>query len=1339
MEEKINIEEEEKDNSNNEDNEDNNFETDLLKYNFDYSSKFKTCNISEIQSKKFLLNLFLMSSKINIFDKIIGLNKLYDIYRDEKNFEMLYNITYKLINYLKQQRIPTQYINMSSLFSYDFLNDLENYYYAFKSLNDIKKLTMKENIDNYLYNELKDFVILKIKTYKSIFQNILNEERIRILSEIINKILNENKDKEKNNEIKDNNNNKNEKAISKENKIINNKENKNIDISIRESMIEANHKENNMEKNNENLIEQNEKKIAINNETEIDKMKININKIENDIDIEKDFLISFDNIKEINIKEQKNSFLYVINKRWLENARIFLDNYIFAKESNLLKEFFNESFEPEYAIQAFLMDEKIKSIPKSRMFFPFPGPINNFALTAFKDKWIDPINIEENDLIQKDLVNGKDYILVNYKEWIILQNAFSFTNILITKKDDNDMLKLGVIIFNQRFKKYKNSGINLFKKKIIQISKNAKIYDFIGKILRSVDYEIENIKQKKNKDKKNKEKNNKRKNNNININSNNESNKNKNVININSIEDEIDIKNNNNGESIIEERKVLFYKVNKNNKDIVIEMFICFVNDIQIYESVFIKEIKLNENNKIQDFLKKFNPKKELLIIEILDSCTSPKFLHQIKSSKNKYICSICKKDIMDLNDTKYTCELCSMYLFCSKQCGRNEDTINGKEHHKLHYYLSEIINNKFDLSEFFSRKFYQEIYSNENIKKNKGIVGLINLGNTCYMNCSLQCLSNTKDLTKYFLYNYFQNDINLSNTFGTNGVLLKSYYDLIYKMWLTDFKKLKPNFFRISFCVSTRKFMNNQQQDAMEFISILLNYLHEDLNRVSNKPYILMEEQKENETDIQASKRYWDCHIKRENSIIVDLFHGQFQNIIKCQSCGKEKKSYEPFINISLPIPEEHNFYIIKFFTHLKCKNIAININSNTTFGQLIKKATNYLSKEILDAYKIIKGDSKNDKYCERLLESNIELVKLNKDKIINIIYSQPEKEKEIQENYQLKLLKYIEGGEEIVLFEKKIIPDYLQNIYVYPVMTDIKDIDKVTFLSYPVVFSVKHNLSLRDLEKLIFERFKYILDERKITNNNKNHSIDLHILHSSKSSNTGVFGLMKEYKKCPFCRESYDTKKYCPLFLSFSKDDTVSKIFKFAKNTEPVVLLARSYYYNRNKKVYDDFNFEENNFINKNKNIYDSFNNNFGFYEVLAENDLWNCPKCKQRRRILKGTKIFKPPNYLILQLKRFKKKSESLFNFLESDKNETFVSFPTKNLDLTNYVGGDEKTNAVYNLYAVINHKSAFGFNHFTAFCRNSHRWLEYDDSNVYNCDCPITKDAYILFYIKKDLDE
>ena len=472
-----------------------------------------------------------------------------------------------------------------------------------------------------------------------------------------------------------------------------------------------------------------------------------------------------------------------------------------------------------------------------------------------------------------------------------------------------------------------------------------------------------------------------------------------------------------------------------------------------------------------------------------------------------------------------------------------------------------------------------------------------------------------------------------------------------------------------------------------------------------------------------------------RENSIIVDLFHGQFKNIIKCEYCHKEKKTYEPFINISLGIPEHHNFYIIKFFTHLNCKYITMNINQNTTFGELIKKGTKYLSKEILDAWSIVEKVETNKKYCQKLLEDNIELVKLDKNKIIKKIYSQSENETDILENYKKKLLNYISSGEEIVLFERQIIPDYCQNVYVYPIMTDEKDINTIYFLSYPVVFSVKHNLTLENLEKLILEQFKYIIMDNKINNKNL---INLNILHSSKNINTGFFKIIKAYEKCPFCQESYDSKKYCPLFFSFNKSDTISKIMKYSKNTEPFVLLARSNYFDKNKKVYKDFNFEENNLINKYKNIYDSFNI-FGIYESLGENNLWLCPQCNERRIIYKAIRIFKPPNYLILQLKRFKKKSENFFSFLEGDKNETFVSFPTKNLDLTNYIDGPEKINAIYNLYAVINHKSTLGFNHFTAFCRNNNKWIEYDDSKLYSVNNPITNEAYILFYIKKEIDE
>jgi len=183
------------------------------------------------------------------------------------------------------------------------------------------------------------------------------------------------------------------------------------------------------------------------------------------------------------------------------------------------------------------------------------------------------------------------------------------------------------------------------------------------------------------------------------------------------------------------------------------------------------------------------------------------------------------------------------------------------------------------------------------------GRVGLRNLGNTCYMNSALQCLSHTVPLADYFLNCDWREEINLDNPLGTKGVLATTYADLLDNLWRGEKAIFSPKKFKKKLGQYNEQFQGYDQHDSQELITFLLDGLHEDLNRVSKKPYVEDPDGDGRPEEIVAAES-WKGYLLRNKSIVVDLFQGQLRSTLTCCECNFKRVKFDPFMYLSLPIP---------------------------------------------------------------------------------------------------------------------------------------------------------------------------------------------------------------------------------------------------------------------------------------------------------------------------------------------------------------------------------------------------------------------------------------------------
>ncbi|XP_029038135.1 ubiquitin carboxyl-terminal hydrolase 8-like isoform X1 [Osmia bicornis bicornis] len=192
------------------------------------------------------------------------------------------------------------------------------------------------------------------------------------------------------------------------------------------------------------------------------------------------------------------------------------------------------------------------------------------------------------------------------------------------------------------------------------------------------------------------------------------------------------------------------------------------------------------------------------------------------------------------------------------------------------------------------------------------GITGLKNLGNSCYMNSIIQCLSNTTHLANYLMDNLYVDDLNTNNDNTTQGQVVEEVAQVIKALWRGQYKSISPLDLKIVVGQYKLQFESYEQQDSHEFLTFLLDWMHNDLKKNSKIP-----------SEMTIAEKAWDKAMESKRSIISDLFFGQLRSTITCSICKQSSTTYETFNSLTTSLPHANrctlNDCILKFVSGQK------------------------------------------------------------------------------------------------------------------------------------------------------------------------------------------------------------------------------------------------------------------------------------------------------------------------------------------------------------------------------------------------------------------------------------
>lgn len=85
-----------------------------------------------------------------------------------------------------------------------------------------------------------------------------------------------------------------------------------------------------------------------------------------------------------------------------------------------------------------------------------------------------------------------------------------------------------------------------------------------------------------------------------------------------------------------------------------------------------------------------------------------------------------------------------------------------------------------------------------------------------------------------------------------------------------------------------------------------------------------------------EVAEEAWRNHRRRNNSVIVDTFHGLFKSTLVCPQCHKVSVTFDPFCYLSVPLPVSKERVMEVFFVSLDPLSKPVQVTRTSLHGHV-------------------------------------------------------------------------------------------------------------------------------------------------------------------------------------------------------------------------------------------------------------------------------------------------------------------------------------------------------------------------------------------------------------------